>query len=151
MNMCPRCSPGWSEYSAFWAALSFSPSASFIASKAELKKRTSRLLIKPSVALLTSPSERRSRASLRLIRASCPQPCGLTPMALSKIAPGDFVAALRRPVWQRGFRTAPVFDGLQPQKWRYVPVPRAACRKTEFFDRQLCSHPGVAPALRFLE
>ncbi len=29
---------------------------------------------------------------LRLIRASCPQPFGLTPLAVSKIAPSDFVA-----------------------------------------------------------
>jgi len=34
----------------------------------------------------------RSRTSMWWIRASCPQPFGLTPMALSKIAPGDFVA-----------------------------------------------------------
>jgi len=37
-------------------------------------------------------------------------------MALSKIAPGDFVAALRRPVRQRGFRMAPIFVGLQPSR-----------------------------------
>jgi len=50
-------------------------------------------------------------------------------MALSKIAPGDFVAALRRPVWQRGFQMSPIFNDLQPSKmtaalYRAQPVEK---------------------------
>jgi hypothetical protein len=48
------------------------------------------------MAFSTSPYERRSRASLRS-------------------------AALRHPVWQRGFRMAPIFNGLRPSKMSVHP------------------------------
>ena len=72
----------------------------------------SRLLKKPSVAFSISPSERRFRASLRS-------------------------AALRRPVWQRGFRIAPIFNDLQPSKMSVALYRLAGCKKTAFFNSLL--------------
>jgi hypothetical protein len=64
------------------------------------------------MAFSTSQSERRSCASLHS-------------------------AALRRPVWQRGFRIAPIFNGLQPSKMSVALYRLAGCRKTAFFNSLL--------------
>ncbi len=44
----------------------------------------------------TQQRTRKGASRMGLIRASCPQPCGPTLGASSKIAPGDFVDALAR-------------------------------------------------------
>ncbi len=43
---------------------------------------------------LSIPHGREGASRKGLIRASCPRPCGPTPGASSKIAPGDFVVSL---------------------------------------------------------
>ncbi len=60
--------------------------------------------------------------------------------------PGDFVAALRRPVWQRGFRMTPIFNGFQPSKMTVHPCTARTLLKT--VDSQLPARKGIAPRRR---
>jgi hypothetical protein len=62
------------------------------------------------MAFSTSPFKRRSRASLRS-------------------------AALRRPVWQRGFRKVPIFNGLQPLKMPVHPCTARSVSKNRVFQQ----------------
>ncbi len=52
----------------------------------------------------TQQRARKGASRMGLIRASCPQPCGPTLGASSKIAPGDFVDALARNTLLRALR-----------------------------------------------
>jgi len=52
-------------------------------------------------------------------------------LALSKIAPGDFVAAFGRPVRQRGFRMVLISIAYSHQNGGR-PVPHTACQKLGF-------------------
>ena len=52
----------------------------------------------------TMQRARKGASRMGLIRASCPQPCGPTPAASSKIAPGDFVDLLARTTLLRALR-----------------------------------------------
>jgi hypothetical protein len=62
------------------------------------------------MAFSTSPFERRSHASLRS-------------------------AALRRPVWQRGFQMTPIFNGLQPSKMTVHPCTVRRLSKNRVFQQ----------------
>jgi hypothetical protein len=70
----------------------------------------SNMLKKPSMTFSISPSERRSRASLRS-------------------------AALRRAVWQRGFRMASIFNGFQPSKMTVRPCTARSLSKNRVFQQ----------------
>ena len=53
-------------------------------------------MVVPLERRATMQTARKGASRLGLIRASCPPPCGPTPTASSKIAPGDFVGAQAR-------------------------------------------------------
>ena len=53
-------------------------------------------MVIPRERRVTQLAVRRVASRMGLIRASCPPPCGPTPTASSKIAPGDFVGAQAR-------------------------------------------------------
>jgi len=74
------------------------------------KSLTSILLKTPSMVFSTSQFERRSRASLR-------------------------IAAFRRPVWQRGFQIAAIFNGLQPSKMTVHPCTVRSLLKNRVFQQ----------------